>query len=182
MATKVDKEKLKKSVVKVKNTAKDYGARGVNHSADVVGRHPKAFLGVLGILVVGGIGTVIYRNYKANKALNDAKKAADKTAGTINTVNLTITESKALLIANQIEANLDGWISYEDATAKLLLDVTLTNDDLKLIYKKFGIRTYHGGGIFEKNVDLDLTGWIDYEFNSGKQKTNVLNRLKAAGL
>ncbi|MEI6569718.1 MAG: hypothetical protein WCR20_23780 [Verrucomicrobiota bacterium] len=99
----------------------------------------------------------------------------------INRSNLTISDSDAILISQQLMACMDQWGTDTDGIKRLLQG--RNRDDLLLIIKTFGIQPYNGLGLsqtidkFLYTVDLNLQGWLMSELN-GSDLTDITNLFK----
>ena len=73
----------------------------------------------------------------------------------------TITENQASSLANQLHAYMDGWGTKEEPIS-MIID-RINENDLILIYSKFGLRKYKNGW---QSLPLrqDLNVWLQGEF------------------
>lgn len=99
----------------------------------------------------------------------------------INRKNLTISDSDAILISQQLMACMDQWGTDSEGIVRLLSGKN--RDDLLLIIKTFGIQPYNGLGLSQfidkylYSIDLNLQGWLSSELE-GNDLTTVQNIFK----
>jgi hypothetical protein len=94
----------------------------------------------------------------------------------IDRSKLTISDSDAILISQQLMYAMDQWGHDTEAIKRLLIG--RNRDDLLLIIKTFGIQPYNGLGLSQwidkylYSIDLNLQGWLNSEL-TGQDLTDV---------
>ena len=124
-----------------------------------------------GVLVVAAfLGVRKYiKNKQASAETEKLNTAIQQT--TITTSNLTITNEQALTLANKLYGAMAD--SGTDENQILACLEGRTADDVRLIYKTFGVKPYGTTGkptfsFYAK--DLDLTGWLRKELSGSTLK------------
>lgn len=124
-----------------------------------------------GVLVVAAfLGVRKYiKNKQASAETEKLNTAIQQT--TITTSNLTITNEQALTLANKLYGAMAD--SGTDEKQILACLEGRTADDVRLIYKTFGVKPYGTTGkptfsFYAK--DLDLTGWLRKELSGSTLK------------
>jgi hypothetical protein len=127
--------------------------------------------------IVGGVlgvaGFLGIRKYIKNKqaGAETAKLTTAIESTPVVTSNLTINEAQAVTIANKLYGAMAG--SGTDENQILACFQGRTSDDVKLIYKTFGVKPY---GVTGKPTfsfyatELDLTGWLRKELSGNSLK------------
>ena len=124
-----------------------------------------------GVLVMAAfLGVRKYiKNKQASAETEKLNTAIQQT--TITTSNLTITNEQALTLANKLYGAMAD--SGTDEKQILACLEGRTADDVRLIYKTFGVKPYGTTGkptfsFYAK--DLDLTGWLRKELSGSTLK------------
>lgn len=90
--------------------------------------------------------------------------------------NLTLTETKAQLIADNLMAAMDRIGTDEDLIYNEF-DKIKTAEDMILVSEKFGVHKYgQGGRVQWLGYDKNLKGWINAELTD-KEKKPIQNKL-----
>lgn len=97
---------------------------------------------------------------EGEKAANDLIKSVPSP----NTSKLTLTDSQAYKIVNDLVTAMGGNADGTDEDSIYTAFMQIVNqDDMRLVYKKFGVRMY--GGWAWGGEHLDLTGWLKNELS-----------------
>jgi hypothetical protein len=137
-------------------------------------------------LGIAGIGSFFaykaYKQWQSGANERNQKAALDQLTALDSAEAVTITNAEAVSYANKLLAAFDRMGTDEDSVRNILLNSGLTNNDVKLIVKAFGIQKY---GTFGKamwgGTLLDLMGWIREEI-SGTLLADLQVRFAKAGL
>jgi L-fucose mutarotase/ribose pyranase (RbsD/FucU family) len=142
-------------------------------------------LTLLGLVVAVPVTIIIAKKIKARKAEGDLNKVLTDSTKTDNS-KLTITEIQAQDFANKLHTAMASNGTDESQIKAILIDKNLSNDDIKLIVRKFGLKDY---GFFGDPTwvsrsfaeKLDLMGWLRKEVGGGLL-SQLQSKFASAGL
>jgi len=140
------------------------------------GKYVLIGIGVLitGLILRKQIKKLFDRTYDIGAISKELKQV------TVKDYNVTLTDSEATLITQNIFNAMNKWGTDEDVIIRNL-EKLQTKDDLLLIIKKFGVKPYNGTSMTVSKIrksissrDLNLNGWLQAEL-SGDYLKHVLD-------
>jgi hypothetical protein len=171
----------------------------VAKTGDFIAKNKMPLLYIGGAIVVVAVAIPIYKKFKA---ILNPKVEKSKTDDYLNDIVIdlnktTFTPNQASIMANQLVDAMSVFSGTDKSGIKRVFEKVKNEDDMKLLYKTFGIRKYSSinsgeasgflWGIIENlggYIDLDLIGWLNteldiFDFNTKK----IINeKLKLMGL